>query len=580
MQATTNLPDEYAFPAQESQRTERRHVSLSWQSCLPLAIVILIGVAALIPAFIRGIPYGPDLPAHFRNTLSFNASLHQGDLYQSWLAETNAGYGDPSMRLYPPAIHYLFALAHALAGNWYAAALLAFTLLSVAGSIGVYFFARSFCAPRIAVWASLFYAFAPFHANELYQSAMLAQYAGGAALAFSFGFTERVCRQGRWRDVAGLALSFAILIYTHIPLTMMGAIALTLYALVRIERKDFLKATGKLAVAAALGVMAGALYWTTLVTEYAWIKGDQVDPGARYNYALNFLFKSLSPDDPRNWFINLIALATIALVWPAFFALRAHSSSEDKRGRRTILILVIFSFLMATPVSLPLWKIIPKLGSIEFPWRWLAVTSIAGSVALAASIPYWMEKARTKMRPLALVVAGSILIALAFAVSHPMRGALFMSRPQFEAMLEKLPGSEGFEDGMPVWAREEVRRMSGNVEAGQRAVNVSSWESERRVFQVEAGEATEARVRTFYHPHWTATSDGKVLQTRPAADGALLFSLPPAAISVELEFREPLRVQLSAAASLVGLLSICALFALSRSTRRSPVLKHTAISNQ
>ncbi len=580
MQATTNLPDEYAFPAQESLHAqEQTHAAFRWQGFWPIALVVLIGIAALAPAIWRGIPYGPDLPAHFRNTLSFNQSLQQGDPYQSWLAETNGGYGDPSMRLYPPALHYLFALAHAITGNWYAAALLAFTLLSVAGSLGVYFFARSFCTPRMAVWASLFYAFAPFHANELYQSALLAQYAGGAALAFAFAFTERILRRGRMQDVAGLALSFAFLIYTHIPLTMLGALALAVYALARIERKDFWQTFLKLALSAVLALMAGALYWTTLIAEHTWVKGDQVEPGERYNYALNFLFKSFSQDEPRNWWINIVALAMLALLWPTFIVLRSAASQEKKRSLRALMLLLIFSFLMATPLSLPLWKIIPKLGSIEFPWRWLAVTSIVGAVALAASIPAWMEKARTHLRPLALIVAGSILIALAFAVSHPMRGALFMARPQFDALLISLPGSKGFEDGLPVWAVEETRPMTSEVEAGERAVTVNSWASERRAFQVAAGEATEARVRTFYHPNWVAMSGDAVLQTRPDADGALLLTLPPVATSIELEFREPLRVRASAAASLIGLLFICALFVFSKHARQSSFLKH-ANTNQ
>lgn len=582
MQATTNLPEEYAFPAQDSFRRAGTDAAHRRQSLWPIALVILIGIAALIPAIWRGIPYGPDLPAHMRNTLSFHQSLQQGDPYQSWLSESNGGYGDPSMRLYPPAIHYLFALSRAITGNWYAAVLLAFTLLSVACSLGVYFFARSFCAPRVAVWASLFYAFAPFHANELYQSALLAEYAGGAALAFAFGFTERVLRRGRARDVAGLAISFALLIYTHIPLTMLGALALAAYACLRVERKNFWRMTGKLALAAGLSVLTGALYWTTLVAEHAWVKGDTVEPGERYNYALNFLFRSFSQDEPRNWWINIVALGTLALLWPALILLRRHASAqtEERKSRRALILLVGFSFLMATPLSLPVWKIIPKLGSIEFPWRWLAVTSVVGAVALAAAVPFWMEKARTRLRPLALIVAGSILIALAFAVSHPMRGALFMARPQFEAMLDSLPGSKGFEDGMPVWANAAPRRMTSEVEADQRAVSINSWNSERREFQVTEGEAVEARVRTFYHPHWKVTTgSGAGLETRPADDGALLFSLPPETAVVTLEFREPLRVRISAFASLAGLLSIFALFVFGKDHNQSPFLGH-ANTNQ
>jgi hypothetical protein len=66
-------------------------------------------------------------------------------------------------------------------------------------------------------------------------------------------------------------------------------------------------------------------------------------------------------------------------------------------------------------------------------------------------------------------------------------------------------------------------------------------------------------VRTFYYPHWVATSAGRVLPTRPDSDGALLISLPDNltnATSVNLDFREPRRARVSAALSALGWLFI------------------------
>lgn len=529
----------------------------------PMLIVAGVGIAVLLPAMILGVPHGPDLPAHLRNALSFSESIHQGDLYQSWMAQANNGYGDPSLRLYPPFLYYLLTASHALIKDWYAAVLLAFTFLSVAGGLGVYFLARAFCSPRAAMWAGVFYVLAPFHINELYQSSLLAEYAGGVALAFAFGFLERACRHGRWRDMAGLAVSYAALILTHIPLGMMGSLAFLLYALLRIDRRDFWRTSARLALAAVLGLASSAFYWTTLIAEHTWIKGDQVDPGTRYNYALHFLFKNFSAEDTRIWWVNIVALAMIIMLWPALAPSSPQPEEAGRRGIKALKLLTAFSFLMATPASWPLWMIIPKLGSIEFPWRWLALTSMAGSVAVAAAIPFWREKARGTGRPFALLALGSVVIAVAFTIAHPIRGANYLSRSSFDMMLRQLPGSAGLPDGLPVWAAEQTRDMKGEVEAGQRAVGVVSWESERREFRVGPGEAVAARIRTFYYPHWVATASGRNLQTHWDSDGALVVALPAEAATVRLEFREPLRVQASAAVSAIGWLLIGALFAFS-----------------
>jgi hypothetical protein len=101
--------------------------------------------------------------------------------------------------------------------------------------------------------------------------------------------------------------------------------------------------------------------------------------------------------------------------------------------------------------------------------------------------------------------------------------------------------------------------MESEVEAGNRQVVVKNWAPEHRNFEVEPGEATELRVRTYYYPHWVASSAGRTLSTRADGDGALLISLPanPSnATAVNLDFREPRRSQVSAALSTFGWLFI------------------------
>src|SRR6185436_15621944 len=102
----------------------------------------------------------------------------------------------------------------------------------------------------------------------------------------------------------------------------------------------------------------------------------------------------------------------------------------------------------------------------------------------------------------------------------------------------------------PIWARADIRKMATEVEAADRSVSIGSWQPEHREFSVMSGPATEARVRTFYYPHWTATSEGRVLPTRPDKDGALLISLPQNPTSVRLDFREPRRTKVSIISSL------------------------------
>ena len=167
----------------------------TWQ--LRTALIIAVCFAVIIPAILWGIPSNLDLTNHFRFALPFYDSIAAGDFYPGWLAESNAGYGDPSFRFYPPAFYYLLAASRFLIGNWYGATLVTFVVVSIVSGLGMYFWARSFMPAATASWAAAFYALAPYHVNQLYQATMLAEWAGSAVLPFVFGFVDRVCQRGR-----------------------------------------------------------------------------------------------------------------------------------------------------------------------------------------------------------------------------------------------------------------------------------------------------------------------------------------------------------------------------------------------
>ena len=98
--------------------------------------------------------------------------------------------------------------------------------------------------------------------------------------------------------------------------------------------------------------------------------------------------------------------------------------------------------------------------------------------------------------------------------------------------------------------------MNSAVGANGRSVEIESWAPERRVFRVGPGPAVDARIRTFFYPHWSATAGGQTLPVQADSDGAMLIAIPESAVTITLEFREPARVRRSGALSLCGWLAI------------------------
>src|SRR3954447_5419657 len=106
-----------------------------------LSAAVTFGALAAVPLLLWGVPGGNDLPHHFRVALGFYDSLQTGDLYPSWLAATNQGAGDPSVRFYPPGLYILLSVFRSVFGDWYVATIAVFTALTMIGSLGAYLYA-------------------------------------------------------------------------------------------------------------------------------------------------------------------------------------------------------------------------------------------------------------------------------------------------------------------------------------------------------------------------------------------------------------------------------------------------------
>ena len=523
-----------------------------------LMILVIVAAATLTPTLFWGIPSNHDLSNHFRFELPFYEALRTGHLYPGWLAESNNGFGDASFRFYPPALYYGLSLAKAVVGNWYAATVLTFAAISVLGALGVYLWAREFGASELAMLAGIFYAVAPYRLNQFFQATLLAEFAGAAVLPFAFAFVARICKHGGRKNVAGLAAAYALLILTHLPLAVIGSVGLGVYALACIEKNKRIASLGRLALSAGIGLAASACYWTTMLAELSWIRADNVNPDPSVDYRKNFVLSTFSPDYLNVWWMNILLLGMAAMFWPAA-ALFFKSSKQDrdlaKANRRSMValaILLLLTLFMATSLSRPVWSLVQPLQQTQFPWRWLSLTSLVCAIFLAMALPFWKHLAKGARRPVVVIAMGTVAISFAFSVFHIIREATWITPAEFEQTLKQIPGSAGVSQWLPVWVHEPLPKMQARVEAKNRQIAVKSWEPQARAFHVEAGEAADARVQTFFYPHWKATAGGLELATRPDQNGVLNITLPREAVDVQLEFREPAHTRYAAGLSLMG----------------------------
>ena len=512
--------------------------------------VVAIGFIGSLALYLYGVPYGVDLPQHYRMALGFFESIKGGDFYPSWLSSTNGGYGDPSIRFYPPLLYYLLSFFRLITGDWYVASLLTLSLLTVIGGTGMYLWASALTDRRYAVLAALVYMLSPYHANEMYEAGLYAQYTCASLLPFVFAFTERIIANGRWRDAGGLGLSYGTVVLSNLPLAVLGSVAVSVYALVRLAQSFSRRSLYQLIAAAISGLALSSFYLMPMLIELKWKSPSGAGLASWFDYKNNFIFQP-SPNEMGDYWIPKITIVTLLMAVPAVVLFVKRKAQALAPG-----VVAILTFLMATPLSKPIWDAVPALQETQFPWRMLTITSACLSILVAISVPELVRMWTTRLRPLSLALFGITAVALSFTILQIIRPALFRNHAAFDQMVTSLPGSESNEGLLPVWVSGKPRTMAQPVEASGRDIQVTEWSEKHRTFQLGAGALTEARLRTFYYPYWKATADEKQLATRPANDGALLVSVPPTATIVNVEFVESRTTYIAGAISIFGLLAI------------------------
>jgi uncharacterized membrane protein len=535
-------------------------------------LIVATSAALIAPAVVFGIPSNLDLSNHFRFALPFHHALQAGDLYPGWLAESNAGYGDASFRFYPPALYYLLSAARFLTGNWYDSVLVTFALIFYLGALSIYGWARSLFSPGVAAWSAILFSVTPYHLNQFYQATLLAEFAACSVLPFAFWQLERICQRQSLRNVAGLSIGFSLLVLTHLPLTVIGSIALVVYGIVRLKKDVWQRSLLLMASGAGLGLLASACFWVTMLAEKFWIRADRIKPNSSVDFRKNFIFSTFSTDNLNVWWMNILVLFSFALFCPALILLHRKTRRSSGIPTSSLGIMFLFTLAMSTWLALPLWMMLKPLQETQFPWRWLGLLSMFGSLLTAAAIPEWRKIASGRWRPLCLIVMSGIVISIAFSASHIIGEAKFLSPQEFNNTLERIPGTDSVRQWLPVWASNSPQNMDGEVSAGRRTVRIADWQPEMRVFDLSPGTEQQARIKTFYYPHWKATAAGNELSVTPAEDGAMLVSLPQEAVTVTLKFVEPMRTRVAAFVTLVGWLLIGITFLVGCSPGNTPAL--------
>ncbi len=398
---------------------------------LHLLIVPAGALLAVLPLIVQGSSCGHDYGFHVLNWLEVSTQWKQGLLLPHWEFTAAWNSGEPRFVFYPPLSWVIGALLGFVL-PWVAAPATFIWLALTACGFTMYRLAREWTQEANALIAAGFYMVHPYMLFTFFERAAYAELLAAAWVPLVMLAILRP-HISAWK----LALAVALLWLTNNPAAVMGCYSLALLAMVRVvwiwtsrqQPRAVLNDAARIASGSCLGLALAGFYLIPATLERRWVDISMTRaPGTRYQD--NFLFGH-SVSISHTAILRTASLCSVALLaLIAIFAAIALSRKDEQPDlpqtdhqigyRRfvtlALLLLSVFVGFLLTAASAPLWRLIPELKYLQFPWRFGTILGATAAALLALAL------GRTKLRPsVAIPCALAIPLLLGAVGNHFFR---------------------------------------------------------------------------------------------------------------------------------------------------------------
>jgi hypothetical protein len=384
----------------------------------PVAILSFATVVLSLPLILYGFPVlGHDGPRHLLYYRHFASQFWAGEGYPRWLMGTHHGFGSPVFFVYGPLPFYISSTFAPLAA-WFPSKPPGYVELTLSAGLALwcsglaaYLWLRRFCVETAAIVGALVYLASPYHVTvDLYMRAAFAEFWAFVWMPLILYFTEGVVRNRRYA-VIGLALSYALLVMTHLLTTLMFSPVPIAYALFLSKTAERRIALARLATGMALGIGLASVYFLPAMEHERHVSPSDFLLDPVYQWQRNF-----PPLDARlfqvegSWpaFVQFVAVVVI------LFLLALACLTVIVRGAAGVFWVSAAgaSLFMMLPISTPVWRLLPILAKLQFPWRFLTVLTVA--IAALAALSFGEPWPSISRKAAAAGLSSIILLWLAF----------------------------------------------------------------------------------------------------------------------------------------------------------------------
>ena len=508
-------------------------------------MLLALGAALCVaPMVVWGYHEGADLNVHLDSWMDASQQFRQAIFFPRWAAEANYGFGEPRFIFYPP-LSWMLGGALGLVMRWTLVPVVYSWLTLVLAGVAMWSCAREWFSPRTATMAAVLYAFNPSTISTIYNRSDFAELLASAFFPFLLKEAVRLT-EGRRGALVPLAGAFAAIWLANFPAAVIATYALALLLLMQSVSLRSWQVLLRGAGAMLLGFGLAAFIVFPAVWEQKWIDIRSVIRPL-LQPSNNFLFGPVVGDANMHRFNHKLSILAVLLAVATVVAIFAARKWREQAPRdwRLVSALAVVSIFMMAPLSLPLWRYLPKLQFVQFPWRWLLILSVAGALLGAAAL------AQMRRTWLAWLAIGIFLGALNGPVIrtttwsfHPVNDVVqdMRSGKGYDGLVEYAPIGADISRILPgapdVTATDEAARSAG-VKLRDVTLRVDAWSAQQKSIYVVTPEPLELNLKLLAYPAWRVTVNQKAeaFEAAPGTD-EIEVRVPPGTDRVQVVWAE------------------------------------------
>ena len=467
--------------------------------------------------FIYGVPNGHSAVYNLVWLREFAAQIANGELYPRWLLNVNAGAGSPAFFFYAPLPFYIASLGVVFCSACDISVQLAIgesLMLSLSG-VAFYVFARANTGGLAATVGAVLYMVLPYHFEfNLWHRQAIGEFAAYIWMPLLLLSVQKISRGEN--AVALMALVYGLLIITHLPAALLFSVCLLIYMVMLSANSDWQATLPRFLIGALLGIMLSGIYLVPALFMQEYIRSEYWQ-SPRFFYDRWLFFDGIAEPNSefgdRLFFVLGLSTAIFTILWGV-----AYAADRRIRASRFFpwLIFVVFAWFLMSPLSIPLWKFMPLLQKVQFPYR----IAIVLDLAVAASAAYALQIACNKSRALAVSGLGACLVLLGYCAysGYDKVNALLdpYTDPELVAFMDaQLAAGAGPPEYLPTWVKPPppvIRNFVASqprlaMESAAGIAKVTGWAPRKIEIDVDLIHPADLLIRQFYFPGWQAWID-------------------------------------------------------------------------